>query len=211
MAGTMSSQKFSRIQSHSISFGSSIEERSWSSARPKAPRSTTRVAPSAGKLLYGVYGQQPLLAVVLHDGLAVSRPDQLGERVLHGQVPAYAGEVLGVAVRGLQIHLPDFAQREALEDAVVADEGGDELGVRVREDVLRGVVLGEEAALLEDGYLVAHLYGLVYVVGNEDDGLLDVLLDVQKLVLEPFARDRVDRAEGLVHKHDRGVGGHRAR
>src|SRR5215204_3473491 len=211
IAGTMSSQKFSRIQSHSMSFGSSIEERSWSSARPKAPGSTTRVAPGAGELLYGVYGQQPLLAVVLHDSLAVSRPDQLGERILHGQVPAYAGEILGVAVRRLELHVADPGEREPLEDPVGADEGGDELGVGVREDVLWGVVLCQEAALLEDGDLVAHLYGLVYVVGDEDDSLLDVLLDVQELVLEPLARDGVNRAEGLVHEHDRGVCRHRAR
>ena len=73
------------------------------------------------------------------------------------------------------------------------------------EDVLGGVVLGEDAALLEDGDLVAHLYGLVYVVGDEDDGLLYVLLNAQELVLEPLARDRVDGPEGLVHQHDRGV------
>src|SRR5215218_7842365 len=169
IAGKMSSQKFSRIQSHSMSFGSSIAVRSWSSARPKAPGSTTRVAPGAGELLYGVYGQQPLLAVVLHDGLGPPRPDQLGERVLHGQVPAYAGEILGVAVRRLELHVADPREREPLEDPVVADEGGDELGVRVREDVRGRVLLREEAAPLEDDDLVTHLYVLVYGVDNEDD------------------------------------------
>src|SRR3712207_7466976 len=54
--------------------------------------------------------------------------------------------------------------------------------------------------------LFRSLYRLVYVVGDEDDGLLYVLLDAQELVLEPLARDRVDGPEGLVHEHDRGVG-----
>ena len=67
------------------------------------------------------------------------------------------------------------------------------------------------AALLEDGDLVTHLYGLVNVVGDEDDGLLYVLLDAQELVLKPLARDRVDSPEGLVHEHDRGVRRHRPR
>ena len=73
------------------------------------------------------------------------------------------------------------------------------------EDSLGSVVLGEDAALLEDGDLVPHLYGLVDVVGDEDDGLLDVFLNAQELVLEPLARDRVDGPEGLVHQHDGGV------
>src|SRR5215210_8664082 len=155
----MSSQKFSAIQSHSMSFGSSSEM----SCRRSARASPTRGFPGAREGLYGLDGQQPLLTVVLYDGLAVPRSDQLGERVPHSQVPAYAREVCGVAVRRLELHVADAHQREPLEDPVVADEGGDELGVGVREDVLRRVVLGQEAALLEDGDLVAHLYGLVYV------------------------------------------------
>src|SRR5215207_9137391 len=63
------------------------------------------------------------------------------------------------------------------------DETNSESGL---EDVLGGVVLGEDAALLEDGDLVPHLYGLVYVVGDEDDGLLYIFLNPQELVLKPF-------------------------
>src|SRR5918911_3237695 len=196
----MSSQKFSEIQSHSMSRGSSSEERSCKRARlPTRER------------LDGVYGEQPLFAVLLDHAPRGTRPYELGERVPHAQPLAYARKLLCAAVGRVELHLPNFKQREPLEDAVVADERGDELGVRVREDVLRRVVLGEEAPLLEDGDLVAHLYGLVYVVGDEDDGLLYVLLDAQELVLEPLARDRVDRPEGLVHEHDRGVSRHRAR
>ena len=46
---------------------------------------------------------------------------------------------------------------------------------------------------------------------DEDDGLLYVLLDAQELVLKPFARDRVDGPERLVHEHDRGVSSQRPR
>src|SRR3712207_4506079 len=55
-AGTMSSQKFSEIQSHSMSLGSSSDERSCKSARPASP---TR------EFLNGVYVEQPLLAALL--------------------------------------------------------------------------------------------------------------------------------------------------
>src|SRR5215208_1517860 len=208
IAGTMSSQKLSEIQSHSMSFGSSMDERSCSNARAGL---ATRVVPGAGELLDGVYSEQTLFAVSLNHALGAAGADDLRERVPHVQVAVYAGQILGFAVGRLEPYVADSDEGEPLEDAVGADERGDELGVRVREDVLRGVVLGEEAALLEDGDLVAHLYGLVYVVGDEDDSLLDVLLDVQELVLEPLARDGVNRAEGLVHEHDRGVCRHRAR
>src|SRR5215212_3743378 len=126
IAGTMSSQKFSAIQSHSMSLDSS-SERSCMSARA----SPTRGCPGAREGLYGLDGQQPLLGVVLHDGLAVPRADQLGERVPHGQVPAYAGEVCGVTVRRLELHIADAHQREPFEDPVIADEGGYELRVGV--------------------------------------------------------------------------------
>ncbi len=39
--------------------------------------------------------------------------------------------------------------------------------------------------------------------------LRDLAVEPEKVVLEPVPGDRVDRAERLVHEHDRGVGGHR--
>ena len=65
------------------------------------------------------------------------------------------------------------------------------------------------AAGLEDGDEVAHLDRLVDVVGHEQDRLGDRLLEAQELVLEAVADDRVDRAERLVHEHDRRVRGER--
>ena len=56
---------------------------------------------------------------------------------------------------------------------------------------------------------VAHLDGLVDVVGHEQDRLGEPLLEAQELVLEALADDGVDGAERLVHEHDRRVGGQR--
>src|SRR5919112_182683 len=202
IAGTISSQKLSEIQSHSMSFGSSMDERSCSNARAGL---ATRVVPGAGELLDGVYSEQTLFAVSLNHALGAAGADDLRERVPHVQVAVYAGQILGFAVGRLEPYVADSDEGEPLEDAVGADERGDELGVWVSEDCLGGVVLGEDAALLENGDLVPHLYGLVYVVGDEDDGLLYIFLNPQELVLEPLARYRVDSAEGLVHQHDGGV------
>src|SRR3712207_5336743 len=173
----MSSQKFSEIQSHSMSLGSSSEEGSCRRAKL-----ATRDVSGAGERLYGVYGEQPPLAIFLHDALGATGTYNLRERVPHGQPLAYAREVFGAVVRRFELHVAYRGEREPLEDPVAPDKGGDELGAGVREDVLRGVVLGQVPALLEDGDLVAYLYGLVYVVGDEDDGLLDVLRSEERRV-----------------------------
>ena len=80
----------------------------------------------------------------------------------------------------------------------------------VQEQLGRRRVLGELAADLQDRDPVAHLDRLVDVVGDEDDRLADLGLQAQELVLEAVAVDRVDRAERLVHQHQRRVGGERA-
>ena len=46
-------------------------------------------------------------------------------------------------------------------------------------------------------------------MGDEEDGLADLRLQAEELVLQALAVDRVDRAEGLVHQHHQGVGGER--
>ena len=76
---------------------------------------------------------------------------------------------------------------------------------------MRRVVLGEPAALAENRDPVADLDRLVDVVRDEDDGLAQLLLQPQELVLQARAHDRVDRAERLVHQHQRRVRGERAR
>ena len=44
-------------------------------------------------------------------------------------------------------------------------------------------------------------------MGDEEDGLADLRLQAQELVLQALATDRVDRAEGLVHQHHQRVRG----
>src|SRR5207253_655735 len=73
------------------------------------------------------------------------------------------------------------------------------------QDPLRRVVLREPAALAQDRDAVADLDRLVDVVGDEDDGLPQLLLEPEELVLEAGPDDRIDRAEGLVHQHQRRV------
>ncbi len=72
-----------------------------------------------------------------------------------------------------------------------------------------GVVLRDLRAGLQDRDPVAELHGFVEVVGHEDDGLAQLLLQPQEFVLQPLPRDRVDRAERLVHQQHRRIGGQR--
>jgi hypothetical protein len=58
---------------------------------------------------------------------------------------------------------------------------------------------------------VADLDGLVEVVGDEDDGLAQLALEADQLVLEVVSGDGVDGAERLVHQQHRRVGGQGAR
>src|ERR671933_2039678 len=100
IAGTISSLKFPEIQSHSMSLGFSREESSC--RRAKLP---------TGESLYGVYGQQPLLAAFRYDAFGAAGPDDLRERILYGQLLAYAGQVVGAAVRRLELHFPHPGER----------------------------------------------------------------------------------------------------
>jgi hypothetical protein len=77
----------------------------------------------------------------------------------------------------------------------------------VGQEVLGAVDLDELAAGLEHRDPVAELDGLVDVVGDEHDRLVQLLLEAEELVLQLGADDGVDRAERLVHQHDRRVGG----
>ncbi len=105
--------------------------------------------------------------------------------------------------RRRQLELAERLQGERLERPVAADEVRHEVVHRVLEDLLRRVVLGELAALAKDRDAVADLDRLVDVVRHEDDGLAQLPLEAEELVLQPRAHDRVDRAERLVHQHQR--------
>ncbi|CAN5256622.1 hypothetical protein BH20ACT8_BH20ACT8_12860 [soil metagenome] len=139
--------------------------------------------------------------------------DERGRPVGVGQAATHRVDV--VAHRGRQrvggdLHLAHPGEVEPLERRAGTDEVLDELVGWTRQDQLRGGELGDVRLLLQDRDAVAHLDGLVDVVGDEDDRLADVGLDAQELVLEPVAGDGVDRAERLVHQHHGWVRAHRA-
>ena len=71
--------------------------------------------------------------------------------------------------------------------------------------------LGDLRALLQDHDLVAEEERLVDVVRDEHDGLAELALQADQLLLQVGAHDRVDGAERLVHEQDVGVGGEAAR
>ena len=73
------------------------------------------------------------------------------------------------------------------------------------------IELGQDAACLEHGHHVTQADRLIDVVGHEQDGPRQLLLEPQQLVLEPLAHDRVDGAERLVHEHHRWVDRERPR
>ena len=52
---------------------------------------------------------------------------------------------------------------------------------------------------------------LAQVVGHEDHGFLEPLLQLQKFTLQFVARKRVECAEGLIHKENRWIRGQGAR
>ena len=88
-----------------------------------------------------------------------------------------------------------------------ADEVGHEIVGGLPQDTFRGVVLHDAGAFVEDGNPVAQLGGLVKVVGDAHNGFAELGLDIDELVLEALAGDRVDGAEGFVHEEHRRVGG----
>ena len=61
--------------------------------------------------------------------------------------------------------------------------------------------------VVHDGDAVAELQRLVQVVGNEYDGLVEFVLEPQKLVLHLPADQGIQSTERLVHKKDVGVHG----
>ena len=130
--------------------------------------------------------------------------------VMHGSALPEARDDRAAREASLPRHLR--TQLVARDRALVEpDEVRDELVGRLREDRLGRVVLREPAALAEDRDPVADLDRLVDVVRDEDDRLPQLALQAEELVLQARADDRVDRAERLVHQHERRVRGKRAR
>ena len=91
--------------------------------------------------------------------------------------------------------------------AVEADEAGHVVVGGRGEQLFRRGQLGQRAVRPEQRHQVADLDGLLDVVGDEHDRLVQLGLQGQQLVLQRGADDRVDGAERLVHQQHRRVGG----
>lgn len=90
--------------------------------------------------------------------------------------------------------------------AVLRDHARHERVRGPRHDLLGGRVLVQHAAGAEDGDLVAEDERLVDVVRHEHDGLLELALQADHLLLQFVTHDGVDGAERLVHEQDGRVG-----
>ncbi len=97
------------------------------------------------------------------------------------------------------------------EDAAavdVGDELGDVVVGRGREDLGTGAHL-DHPAVLEQQDAVTEQHGLVEVVGDEDDRLLQVALQADEQLLHVAADQRVQCRVRLVHQQHVGVAGQR--
>ena len=132
--------------------------------------------------------------------------EEVGERV-GLRAPARLGRIVAGRRhhRRLERQRVDALERQELQAAIRTDEAGDEVIGGLREDLRGGRELRKTAPDLHDRDEVAHLDGLVDVVGHEQDRLGELFLEAEELVLEPLADDRIDGAEGLVHEQDRWV------
>ena len=101
----------------------------------------------------------------------------------------------------------------AIRDLIGAQHGGqidmldealDILGRGAGHDVL-GLADLNHLAILHQDDAAAERDGLVEVVRDEDDGLLELALEVAQLRLHVAADQRVEGAEGLVHQKDVGI------
>ncbi|CPQ27485.1 Uncharacterised protein [Bordetella pertussis] len=83
-------------------------------------------------------------------------------------------------------------------------------GGGIEQDVFRRAFL-HQLAVLQDRNAVAQAQRLVQVVRDEHDGLVQLGLQLQQVVLHLAADQRVQGREGFVHQQDLGVGGQRPR
>jgi hypothetical protein len=65
----------------------------------------------------------------------------------------------------------------------------------------------DNSAVSHDRYTAPELHRLVEVVGDEDRRFLHSAGQVEKLILEVAADQRVKRTEGLIHQQDIGISG----
>ena len=98
----------------------------------------------------------------------------------------------------------------ALEDIVLADEGGDEaVGGAVVDLLRRGHLL--EPAMGHHRHPVGHGERLALIVGDVDEGDIGALLDGAQLGPHVLAQLEVERRQRFIEQHDLGLDGERAR
>ena len=93
----------------------------------------------------------------------------------------------------------------------MTEEVGHELVGRPRQQLAGGRQLLDVGAFGQHRDAVAEQDGLVDVVGDEHDGLVQLALELQELLLQLGPHDRVDGAERLVHQQHGGIGGEGSR
>ena len=91
----------------------------------------------------------------------------------------------------------------------VGGEGRDIVGGRPEQQLLGRADL-DDPAVLHDGDAVGQAHRLVEIVGDEDDGLVQQLLQPEELVLHLAADQRIERREWLVEKPELRPDGERA-
>ena len=185
--------------------------RSARASRITSSRSSTGPERRVRPARHGVAGEVALAEPAERPPLAVDQQRVGDFDVGRGQLrPHLGGRLADVGQRRLpEVDVGDPHQRQPLQRPVGADEVLDELVRRRHQQLRRGRVLLDPAALAHHRDPVAHLDRLVDVVGDEEDGLADLRLQAEELVLQALAVDRVDRAEGLVHQHHQRVRGQR--
>ena len=106
--------------------------------------------------------------------------------------------------------LHHLLRAQHVERVHVGDEVAHIVVGGIEDDLLRRAVLDDPPAL-HDGDAGADLQRLVEIVADEDDGALQLPLQLEQLVLQLGADQRIERRERLVHQQDRRVGGEGAR
>lgn len=127
---------------------------------------------------------------------------------------AGGGELFGGGVgahdrAGGQLQAGGREEGEPPDAAVGAEEVLDEVVRRVGQQLGGRCELGEPAAGAHHRDHGAQFDGLVDVVGDEDDGLAQFVLDAQEFVLQSLADHGVDGGERLVHEQHGRIGGER--
>src|SRR2546428_8325840 len=98
--------------------------------------------------------------------------------------------------RLLEGYVGNGGQGQAFEAAIGANEAGDEVAGWPGQQLARRGILRQNAALLHDRYPIAHLDGLIDVVGYEDDRRPLLAMQPQELVLQSLPGNGIDRAKG---------------